>query len=78
MTPGKQDAAAPGQAARPNAEEIPAEIVAAIAAAATVFLGKNLHIRSIGMPAAEPGDRARWTRQGRALALASHNLRKKR
>ena len=59
-------------------EEIPAEIVAAIAAAAAVFLGRRLRIRSIEMlnPSRQQTDK--WIRQGRALVQTSHNLPRKR
>jgi hypothetical protein len=55
-------------------EEIPAEILAAIAAAATAFLGRNIRMLSVSH-----GEQvSRWTRQGRASVQASHNLRTKR
>lgn len=78
MTSSNEDAAAAQQATRADEEEISPEILAAIAAAATVFLGKSLRIRSVGLLGSHRGAGSRWTRQGRASALASHNLRKKR
>ena len=55
-------------------EEIPAEIVAAIAAAAAVFLGRRLRIRSIEMLNPSRHPEGRWIHQGRTLVQASHNL----
>jgi hypothetical protein len=55
-------------------EHIPPEILAAIAAAATAFLGKEFRLLSVSH-----GEQvSRWTRLGRATVQASHNLRKKR
>jgi len=59
-------------------ETIPPEILAVIAAAATVFLGANHRIGSIQLRPAPHETVSRWTKQGRALVQASHNLRKKR
>jgi hypothetical protein len=53
---------------------IPAEILAAIAAAAAVFAGKRLHIRSIEQLDSSPEPSSRWSRQGRVLVQSSHNL----
>lgn len=55
-------------------EEISAEILAAIAAAVTVFLGKNSRLLSVSHSAQQ----SRWMRQGRTFIQASHNVRKKR
>ena len=66
--------AAATEAAVSEKEDIPPEILAAIAAAATVFLGKNLCLLSVS----HPQQLSRWTRQGRASVQASHNLRTKR
>ncbi len=53
--------------------EIPAEVLAAIVAAATVFIGKKVRVR--GIEVARNGERtSRWTRQGRLLVQTSHNL----
>jgi len=59
-------------------ETIPAETLAAITAAATVFLGANLRIGSVQLQQAAHEQVSRWTQQGRALIQASHNLRTKR
>ena len=54
-------------------DEISVELVAVIAAAATAFLGKRLRIR--GIAEVRNAERmSRWTRQGRVLVQASHNL----
>ena len=53
---------------------IPAEVLAAIAAAAAVFVGKRLHIRSIEQMQSASRPVNRWSRQGRVLVQASHNL----
>ena len=66
--------AASTEAVGSEKEEIPPEILAAIAAAAAAFLGKRFHLLSVSN-----GEQvSRWTRQGRATIQASHNLRKKR
>ena len=65
------------EAVRPASGEVPAEILAAIAAAAIALLGANIHIRSAELlPNHESV--SRWARQGRASVQASHNLRPKR
>jgi hypothetical protein len=53
---------------------IPAERLAAIAAAAAVFVGKRLRIRSIEQVDSASARVSRWSRQGRALVQSSHNL----
>jgi hypothetical protein len=51
------------------------EIVAALTAAATVFLGKKARVRS-AQPVADPQDSAgAWAQQGRVIVQTSHNLR---
>jgi hypothetical protein len=66
--------AAATEAVGSDKEEIPPEILAVIAAAATAFLGKNFRLLSVSH-----GEQvSRWTRQGRASVQASHNLRSKR
>jgi hypothetical protein len=53
---------------------IPAETLAVIAAAAAVFVGKRLRIRSIEQADSTSRAVSRWSRQGRALVQSSHNL----
>ena len=65
----------PAIAAAPPGEEIPAEVLAAITAAITVFLGRNVRIRSLEKLHTHHESASRWTRQGRTLIEASHNLR---
>lgn len=56
-------------------EPVKPEIVAALTAAATAFLGKKARIRSAQMlPAAQNGPGA-WAQQGRVFVQTSHNLR---
>ena len=59
-------------------EEIPPELLTVITAAVTAFLGISLRIRTLGL--VHPGRESvsRWTRQGRAIVQASHNIRPKR
>jgi hypothetical protein len=53
---------------------IPAELMAAIAAAAAVFVGKRLRLLGIE-PLHSPYEVVnRWSRQGRVLVQSSHNL----
>jgi hypothetical protein len=78
MTLKNESMGAGEEMTRSDEEEIPPEILAVLAAAATVFLGKSLHIRSVGLIGSNRGIGSRWTRQGRSSALASHNLRRQR
>jgi hypothetical protein len=63
-----------GDTATQEEAPIPAEVLAAIAAAAAVFVGKRLHIRSIEQLHSARRPVNRWSRQGRVLVQASHNL----
>jgi hypothetical protein len=51
------------------------EIMAAITAAATAFLGKNARIRSARTVPAEQDGAGAWAQQGRVVVQTSHNLR---
>ena len=62
------------EAVKGETEDIPPEILAAIAAAATAFLGTSFRLLSVS----HPQQLSRWTRLGRASVQASHNLRTKR
>ena len=62
----------------PNEERIAPEILAVIAAAATVMVGANIRIGTVELQHSTSGSVSRWTRQGRANVQASHNLRTKR
>jgi hypothetical protein len=53
---------------------IPAELLAAIAAAAAVFVGKRLRILSLTQLDSTRLPESRWSRQGRVLVQSSHNL----
>jgi hypothetical protein len=57
---------------------IPTEVMAAIAAAAAVFIGKRLRILSIEQLHSPHEVVNRWSRQGRVLVQLSHNLPVKR
>jgi hypothetical protein len=53
---------------------IPPEVMAAIAAAAAVFVGKRLRILGIEQMHLSHEPVNRWSRQGRVLVQSSHNL----
>jgi hypothetical protein len=74
----KKTASIAKQATGATEEEIPGEILAVIAAAATTFLGTRLRIVSVGSASSARGPVSRWTRQGRASVHASHNPRPRR
>jgi len=57
-----------------DAAPIPGEILAAIAAAAAVFVGKRFRIRAIEQAPGQQEKFSRWSRQGRMLVQSSHNL----
>lgn len=57
-----------------EAEPIPGQILAAIAAAATVFIGRRVHICGIERTPPSAERASRWSRQGRVLVQMSHNL----
>lgn len=54
--------------------EIPSEVLAAIVAAAAVFVGKKLHVRGISELRQTEEKTSRWTSHGRVLVQTSHNL----
>ena len=56
-------------------EQIPAEILAVIAAAASTFLGQRVRIRGLELRRSPRESVSKWTRQGRTSVQASHNLR---
>jgi hypothetical protein len=56
-------------------EEVTAEIMAVIAAAATAFLGKKVRILSARLLQSPTESVSAWSQQGRAFVQASHNLR---
>jgi hypothetical protein len=53
---------------------IPADVMAAIAAAAAVFVGKSLRILGIEQLHSSHETVNRWSRQGRVLVQSSHKL----
>jgi len=53
---------------------IPAEVMAAIAAAAAVFSGKRLRILGVEQMHSSHQSLNRWSRQGRVSVQSSHNL----
>jgi len=62
------------EAAGIEEDQIPPETLAVIAAAVTAFLGRNFRILTVSHSL----QANRWTRQGRTLVQASHNVRTKR
>jgi C4-dicarboxylate-specific signal transduction histidine kinase len=56
-------------------EPVKPEIVAALTAAATAFLGKKARIRSAQLLPAAQGNPGAWAQEGRVLVQTSHNLR---
>jgi len=65
-------ASGPGES-RDRKEPMKPEIVAALTAAATTFLGKKARIRSARQLADESA--GAWAQQGRVIVQTSHNLR---
>ena len=55
-------------------ERIEAETLAAIVAAASVFVGRSVAIRSLNLISESGKNLSRWTRQSRGATHASHNL----
>jgi len=51
------------------------EIVAALTAAATTFLGKKARVRQVKLPTADQDGADAWAQQGRVIVQTSHNLR---
>lgn len=49
--------------------------LAILAAAATAFLGKTAHIRSVSSIPGATADVSPWSQQGRVIVQTSHNLR---
>ncbi|SPE21678.1 conserved hypothetical protein [Candidatus Sulfotelmatomonas gaucii] len=66
VAPAKNDAGRKNEPVKP-------EIVAAMTAAATAFLGKKARIRSARQVADESA--GAWAQQGRVIVQTSHNLR---
>lgn len=56
-------------------EGVKPEIVVALTAAATAFLGKKARIRSAHLLPSEPDSAGAWAQQGRVIVQTSHNLR---
>ena len=55
-------------------EPISAELIAAITAAAVVFVGRRMRIRGLEQLHSPHEAVSKWSRQGRVLVQASHNL----
>ena len=62
-------------ACQPKQEQTKPEIVAALTAAATAFLGKKARVRSAHLIAGAEDGADAWAQQGRMLVQTSHNLR---
>jgi len=71
--------AAPAETAgRPTQAQTKPEIVAALTAAATAFLGKKARVRSAQLlPSAQQDGAGAWAQQGRVIVQTSHNLRQR-
>jgi hypothetical protein len=78
VTSKKKTASTAKQVIGTTEEEISGEILAAIVAAATAFLGTQLRIVSVKVARSSRGPVSRWSRQGRASVHASHNPRSRR
>lgn len=63
-----------GDTPPPAGEAIPPEIIAAIAAAATVAVGKKVRLKRVRYHAAKP--EMAWSTQGRATIMASHVIKR--
>jgi len=74
----KAAATAAKSAMRLKEEEISPETLAVIAAAASAFLGTSFRIQSAELVSSPKVAVNRWSRQGRASVLSSHNPRSKR
>jgi len=62
--------------ARAKQAQTKPEIVAALTAAATAFLGKKARVRSAQLlPSAQQDSAGAWAQQGRVIVQTSHNLR---
>jgi hypothetical protein len=59
-------------------ERVKPEIIAAMTAAATAFLGKGARIRSARAAQASQDAAGAWAQQGRVVVQTSHNLRSPR
>ena len=59
-------------------EPVSPHILATITAAATAFLGRHVHIRSLRSLSSSQQTVSPWTQQGRVSVQASHNLRARR
>ena len=73
---GRGEVAVLNAAAESEPESKPRpEIMATIAAAATAFLGKKAHIRSVQALPADQDSAGAWAQQGRMIVQTSHNFR---
>ena len=63
-------------AGQPKQAQTKPEIVAALTAAATAFLGKKARVRSAQLlPSAQQDGAGAWAQQGRMIVQTSHNMR---
>jgi hypothetical protein len=65
-------------AVQPEKPEVTPEILVVLAAAVTVFLGKEVRIRSAKMLQSPYEVINPWSQQGRVFVQASHNVRARR
>jgi hypothetical protein len=64
-------------ASQPKQAQTKPEIVAALTAAATAFLGKKAKVRSAQLLPAPQDQAGAWAQQGRVIVQTSHNLRQR-
>jgi hypothetical protein len=67
--------AAPDEVIRLDDDEVSAEIMAVISAAATEFLGRKIRILSAKLMQAPHETMSAWSQQGRVFVQTSHNPR---
>lgn len=67
--------AAAEAADEPKTAPVKPEIVAALTAAATAFLGKKARVRSAQLLPATQENAGAWAQQGRMIVQTSHNMR---
>jgi hypothetical protein len=65
-------------AGQPTPAQTKPEIVAALTAAATAFLGKKARVRSAQLLPGEQENAGAWAQQGRVIVQTSHNMRPRR
>jgi hypothetical protein len=67
--------AAAENAGEPRTSPVKPEIVVALTAAATAFLGKKASVRSAQSQPESQANAGAWAQQGRVIVQTSHNMR---